>query len=220
MNKINILAIDSSLDSSSVALLYKKKILNEFIFSKKNHLEKLLFMIRKIFFRSCINFKKIDVLGFSCGPGSFSGVRVSVGIAQSLAFALNLKIISISSLLMLAQGVYRKFGIKKVLIALDAKMGKIYTACYIFKNGFWFGKKTESMHCPKNFLKKIFFLKGRWAIAGSGWSIYPFLREIDANLYETNMDVPNALDMVPLILDKFYNKKFTSIYDAQPTYFN
>lgn len=219
MNKKNILAIDSTFDTCSIALLYKGKIFNKCSFSEKQHLEKIFPIIEQCFLESGANLKDVDIVGFSCGPGSFSGIRVSIGIAQSLSFAVGLKLVSISSLLTLAQRVYRKFGIKKVLIASDAKMGKIYSACYKFQNGCWFGKKTESMIFPEDFLKKINHLRGKWAIAGTGWSIYPFLKKTILKLYETDVIFPNALDMFPLIFYKLKKKKFICINDIQPIYF-
>ncbi|MGP1930423.1 MAG: tRNA (adenosine(37)-N6)-threonylcarbamoyltransferase complex dimerization subunit type 1 TsaB, partial [Arsenophonus sp. ET-DL12-MAG3] len=150
-----------------------------------------------------LNLHNIDLLVFGHGPGSFTGIRISVGIAQGLAFGANLPMIGISSLLTMAQGASRQLGTKKVLVAIDAKMGEIYSACYQLKlGGYWQGEESESVLKPEQFLSIINKLNDQWTIVGTGWSSYPILKMTNLSLLESDIYLPDAKDMLFLALQK------------------
>lgn len=73
----------------------------------------------------------IDALAFGRGPGSFTGVRIGIGIAQGLALGANLPMIGVSTTATMAQGAWRKSGATRVLAAIDARMGEVYWAEYL-----------------------------------------------------------------------------------------
>lgn len=216
--KKNILAIDSTFESCSVALFNKKKIFSEFKVSKKNHINKIFNMIKKCLFKANISLKDIDILGYCEGPGSFTGTRISVGIAQGFSFSSDLLVISVSSLLIMAQKVYRLFNIKNVLISIDMKDKYVYSICYKLKNGIWYNVHMKSLMKIECFLKKINRLKGKWGVAGSAWSNYPVLKKTNLFLFDTKIKSPDALDMLPLICSKYKKKKITSIENIKPVY--
>ncbi|WMY95726.1 MAG: tRNA (adenosine(37)-N6)-threonylcarbamoyltransferase complex dimerization subunit type 1 TsaB [Arsenophonus sp.] len=215
----NILAIDSATKACSVALMYDKKLFTKFVISPQEHTKKILLMVNQCLSEANLNLKNLNVLAFGRGPGSFTGVRIGVGIAQGLAFACNLPMIGISSLLTIAQGAYHQLGRKKILVAINAGIGKIYSACYQLKfNGFWEGEETEAILKPQQFLSKIDRLHGKWTIAGSGWFTDPILKMANINLVESSIYLPDAQYMLPLALKKL--EKGTMIYpeEAQPIY--
>ncbi|WMY96893.1 MAG: tRNA (adenosine(37)-N6)-threonylcarbamoyltransferase complex dimerization subunit type 1 TsaB [Arsenophonus sp.] len=215
----NILAVDSSTEACSVALLYDKKKFSKFIISPKEHTKKILLMVKQCLSEANINLKKIDVLAFGRGPGSFTGVRIGVCIAQGLAFACNLPMIGISSLLSIAQGAYDQLGRKKILVAINAGKGEIYSACYQLKlSGSWEGENTEAILKPQKLLSKIDRLKGQWTIAGNSWLTYPILKMANVNLVESRIYLPDAQYILPLALKQW--KRGAIIYpeEAQPIY--
>ncbi|ELL64625.1 hypothetical protein SEE22704_08113, partial [Salmonella enterica subsp. enterica serovar Enteritidis str. 22704] len=87
-------------------------------------------MVQEILAASGVSLNEIDALAFGRGPGSFTGVRIGIGIAQGLALGANLPMIGVSTLATMAQGAWRKTGATRVLAAIDARMGEVYWAEY------------------------------------------------------------------------------------------
>jgi tRNA threonylcarbamoyladenosine biosynthesis protein TsaB len=77
-----------------------------------------------------IEMNQLEAVAFGRGPGSFTGVRIAAGIAQGIAFALDVPVISISTLATIAQEVITEARKAKVLAAIDARMGEIYWGYY------------------------------------------------------------------------------------------
>ncbi|WP_348666202.1 tRNA (adenosine(37)-N6)-threonylcarbamoyltransferase complex dimerization subunit type 1 TsaB [Arsenophonus symbiont of Ornithomya chloropus] len=216
---INILAIDSATEACSVALIYNKKIFAKFVISPEEHTKKILFMLNQCLLEADFNLKKLDFLAFGQGPGSFTGVRIGVGIAQGLAFACNLPMIGISSLLTIAQGAYNQLGRKKILVAINAGMGEIYAACYQLNvNGIWEGEETEAILKPNQFLSKIDGLHGKWTISGNSWFTYPILKMAKVNLVESSIYLPDARYMLPLAFKNWKRGKKIHPEKAKPIY--
>ena len=75
----------------------------------------------------------IDVIAVSEGPGSYTGLRIGAAIAKSLAFAADIKVVSVPTLKSLAANV---FDLDKLIVPImDAKAGRIYTGIYKWENG-------------------------------------------------------------------------------------
>ena len=68
------------------------------------------------------------------GPGSYTGVRIGVTIAKTLAWTLNIPLVGISSLEILASGVGRYFD-GYVSPLFDARRGQVYTGLYQYQSG-------------------------------------------------------------------------------------
>jgi tRNA threonylcarbamoyladenosine biosynthesis protein TsaB len=68
------------------------------------------------------------------GPGSYTGLRIGVTIAKTMAWSLHLPLVGISSLETLAAGAGRYFeGV--VAPIFDARRGQVYTGLYRYQNG-------------------------------------------------------------------------------------
>jgi tRNA threonylcarbamoyladenosine biosynthesis protein TsaB len=70
----------------------------------------------------------LDGIAFGRGPGSFTGLRVSVAVAQGLSAAAGVPLLPVSSLLSLAERAWREHGCERVLLCVDAHMGEVYWA--------------------------------------------------------------------------------------------
>ena len=141
-----ILAIDTSMDYCSVAVYKTKKIYSISEKCKKEHTKKILPMIKKILKNADITLRELNYVAYSKGPGRFTGIRIAIGIAQSFSLSLKIPILDISTLSIIAEKAWRKYKIKKILIAISARLGQVYWGEYIRHDiSLWMGEKTESL---------------------------------------------------------------------------
>ncbi|WML42127.1 tRNA (adenosine(37)-N6)-threonylcarbamoyltransferase complex dimerization subunit type 1 TsaB [Neobacillus sp. OS1-2] len=132
---MTILAIDTSNNPLGVALLDDNQVLGEYITNiKKNHSVRVMPAIQRLM-EDCekvpADLTKIVV---AKGPGSYTGVRIGVTIAKTLAWTLNIPLVGISSLEILAAGAGRYFN-GFVAPIVDARRGQVYTALYRYQDG-------------------------------------------------------------------------------------
>lgn len=128
-----ILAIDSSTPACSVALSVDGDVNEEFVLAAQEHTRRLLPMVDDLLTSHGVALTELDAIAFTQGPGSFTGLRIGVGVVQGLAFGANLPVIPISTLEVLAAGAQRMLSLPaESLIApvLDARMGEVYGALY------------------------------------------------------------------------------------------
>ena len=121
-----------------IAIGVGDEVLSQKAFAGKRHSELLLPMLHELLAQAELSLEKLDGIAFGAGPGSFTGLRVACGVAQGLAFGLNLPVIGISTLKALAAQINNE----NVITAIDARMGEIYHAAYIKSKDNW---KTVSM---------------------------------------------------------------------------
>ena len=126
-----ILAIDTSGEACSVALLGDGIEQVDIVNSQRDHTQRLLPMIDMMLSSTDVSLAQIDAIAFGRGPGSFTGLRIAAGIVQGLAFAARLPVVPVSSLAALAHSWYREHGQDyRIATAFDARMGEVYFACY------------------------------------------------------------------------------------------
>src|SRR3954471_19858586 len=131
---MTILAIDTSNYPLGVALIEEDQVLGEYMTNlKKNHSVRIMPAIQTLM-KDCdrvpADLTKIVV---AKGPGSYTGVRIGVTVAKTLAWTLNIPLVGISSLEILAAGTGRYFN-GYVSPLFDARRGQVYTALYQYQN--------------------------------------------------------------------------------------
>ena len=119
-----ILAIDTATEACSVAVWNQGEIHALFELCPREHTQRILPMVQQVLAESGLALNQLDALAFGRGPGSFTGVRIGIGIAQGLALGADLPMIGVSTLQTMAQGAWRVSGAARVLAAIDARMGK------------------------------------------------------------------------------------------------
>ena len=86
-------------------------------------------MVDAVLAEAGIALSGLDGIAASVGPGSFTGVRISVSVAQGLAFGATLPVIPVTTLEALALAGLRH-GTSRALACLDARMGEVYWGCF------------------------------------------------------------------------------------------
>lgn len=125
---MNILAIDTSTMISTVTIANDSEILGDFnVNQQKTHSESLVPMIETLLELLGMEFKDIDEFVIAEGPGSFTGLRIGMTIAKTLAQVNDKKLIPISTLLALANN-SSSDNLKVPM--LDARGNRVYGAVY------------------------------------------------------------------------------------------
>ena len=214
-----ILALDASTDACSVALSVAGVTSHIFELAAKSHTQRLLPMVDEILRAANCELHDLDAIAYGRGPGSFTGLRICMGVVQGLAFGANLPVIPISTLQAMAQG----FALENtdnalpLLVALDARMDEIYWGLFSPDK---IPQALSDEHvmkpidlCEQNIVQE---LNKQFIAIGPGWH-YADLQTIVPNQVVQDAH-PNAKDILSLALDAFRQGKCISILDAQPVY--
>ncbi|CAM3893183.1 tRNA (adenosine(37)-N6)-threonylcarbamoyltransferase complex dimerization subunit type 1 TsaB [Cytobacillus oceanisediminis] len=132
---MKVLSIDTSNYPLGVALLEGDKVIGEYITNvKKNHSVRVMPAIEMLMKDCDVKPADLDKIVVAKGPGSYTGVRIGVTIAKTLAWTLNIPLAGVSSLEIFAASAGRYFdGVVSPLF--DARRGQIYTGLYRYKEG-------------------------------------------------------------------------------------
>lgn len=123
---MRILALDTSSDACSVALMQGDQRVEDFRVEPRRHTHLLLPMVEQMLAASGVTLKSLDAIAFGRGPGSFAGIRIATGAAQGLAMAADLPLIPVSTLNTLAFNALTHSPESRVLAVLDARMDEVY----------------------------------------------------------------------------------------------
>ena len=180
-SSLNILCIDSSTEACSVALLTKDATTYQrFMFAPREHTQKILPTVDDVVKEAKLSLADIDVIAYGQGPGSFTGVRIGISIAQGLAFGLEKKMVGISTLQAMAQqALHNDKQCNSVYAAIDARMGEVYFAHYINENGVMVLQDTEVVIKPEELIDQQqnngIVMQQNSQLVGTGWAAYPEL---------------------------------------------
>ena len=214
---MKLLAIDTSTEACSAALSVNGEITSCYELAPRRHAELILPMIDKLLSEAGLTLKQLDGLGFGCGPGAFTGVRIATGVIQGLAISAELPVAPVSSLAALAQGAKDKA--EYLLTAFDARMNEIYYAIYrVGHNGIVELHTQEDVANPAEL--NITIDTCCYGI-GSGWITYRAV--LSTMLGDKLIDIdgecfPSAADTVILAEDAFRNNQVVAADQALPVY--
>jgi tRNA threonylcarbamoyladenosine biosynthesis protein TsaB len=126
---MRVLALDAATEACSVALLADGALISRTIESGKSNAVKILSMAEEVMAEAQVSLSMLDGIAASVGPGAFTGVRISVAVAQGLAFGADLGVVPVTTLEALALQVLEAPG-SRALSCLDARMGEVYWGCF------------------------------------------------------------------------------------------
>lgn len=126
---LKILAIDTSTLVLSVAVVEEGKVLGEVTTNlHKTHSERLMPTVARLLEDLAMGLSDIEAVTVTSGPGSYTGIRIGVTTAKTLAWARGLPLYSESSLTVLAMNGKRFPGL--VVPLFDARRNRVYTGIY------------------------------------------------------------------------------------------
>lgn len=122
------LFIDTSYKSLFIGIINNDYLIDSIqVMAEANFSGILVSELDKLVKKNNIELKELDKLFVTIGPGSFTGIRIGLAVCKTLAFALNKRIIPVSSLEFMAS---TKVETKYKIPFIDARHGKVFASVY------------------------------------------------------------------------------------------
>src|SRR5882672_3751017 len=124
-----VLAIDTALAACAAAVLDTQRgaiIASETLSLARGHAEAVMPLIARVMDHAGIEFKALDRIAVTTGPGSFTGLRVGISAARGIALAAGKPAIGLTTLSGFAAPHIAADDTKSVVAAIDARHDHVY----------------------------------------------------------------------------------------------
>jgi len=211
---MKLLAFDTSSAACSIALSIDGEITSHHEIAPMQQAKLLLPLLSTVLKTKNIAVSDLDAIAFGCGPGSFTGVRIAVSVAQGLGYAAEKPLIAVSSLAAIAQAAYQDLGWTQFVVAVDARIHEVYWGAYeVQQNQLVKLIGKEQVSRPE----EVTLPSSTWCGVGNAWEVYRSL--IPAQPVSVRTDcLPHAAAILPLAEEKFRLGEVISAADAIPVY--
>lgn len=202
---MKVLAFDTSSKALSLAILEDKQVLAETMINiKKNHSINLMPAIDFLMASLDLTPKDLDRIVVAEGPGSYTGLRIAVATAKTLAHTLNIELVGMSSLLALVPR--QKEGL--VVPIMDARRNNVYA-------GFYENAKPVLPEAHLSFAEVLEQVKDAEQVTFVG-EVGAFVEQIQEQLPQASYQetLPNAANLALWAWDK----EADSLHDFVPNY--
>jgi tRNA threonylcarbamoyladenosine biosynthesis protein TsaB len=163
-----ILAIETSSEMASCALLHGGRLFSRESSGVRTHSQSVLPMVQELLAEAGVALKDCDAIAYGAGPGSFTGVRTACGIAQGLGFGAGLPLVPVVTLEAMALACRQRHASDEVLTVLDARMNEVYWAQYRFEGDALAEVLPAVLTAPGEVAPS-----GNPAVCGNGVAAYP-----------------------------------------------
>lgn len=224
-----LLAIDTSSEACSVALGVGAEIREQHTVAPLEHAERLLPAVNSLLAEAGIRLGDLDAIAFGQGPGSFTSLRIGIGVVQGLAWGADVPVIPVSSLAAAAQAALaaeaalspaifqQSAGSHQILVALDARMSEVFHCRFaISPEGLVEALESERVSPPS----AVTFPDAAWVLgAGNGFERYPVLRDLGTRLNNLRPGIlPSAAAVITLAQHWLLSHSPLPAVAAQPVY--
>ena len=131
-----LLTIDTSGLVAQVAVALDGKLLTQEKVQSKQASQSLLRLVSDVLRESNVPLRQIDAICVVIGPGSFTGLRVGVGVAQGLSAARGIPLLGVSTLALHAKAAFRHTDqYNNCVVCLNAREAEFYVGIYQIVSG-------------------------------------------------------------------------------------
>ena len=214
-----ILAIETSTEACSAALCIGDDVEERFEIAPLRHAELLLPTVQSLLAAAEQPLSGLDAIAFGRGPGSFTSLRIGIGVVQGLAWGAELPVAPVSSLASAAQAAAERASgfAGRIRVALDARMNEVWTADFEWPgSGVVRPCSDERVSSPEALAD---LPKGPLIAAGNGFARFEALEALGRTMHRCDPDAwPRAATVVRLALDWLLSHEALPAAQAQPTY--
>jgi len=209
-----ILCIETSTTNCSVSLSKKGEtlVLKEDYNNNYSHAERLHLFIEEVINEAKITTKDLSAIAISKGPGSYTGLRIGVSAAKGLCFALEIPLISVSTLEALADQIKINEGI--IITMLDARRMEVYSAVFDKHNNQI--RETKAQVLDENSFKS-YLNEGKVYFVGNG---VQKSKEVitHENAFFIENKLPSSENMSKIAYDKYKKSDIEDVAYFEPFY--
>ena len=200
---MNVLAIETATEYCSVALQTGSDVLGRHAHAPREHASLLLPWVEQLLAEALLPLGRLDAIAYGRGPGSFTSLRLGIGVVQGLAYGSDTGVCGVSSLAALAQSSGSLQIGQDLLVATDARMQEVFTGLFRVSDQDLVVAQGQEMVCAPG---DITLPPGECVGLGNGFAAYPaetrerlgdLLLDVDADCWP---DARNLLRLAaPLI---------------------
>ena len=210
-----ILAIETSSETCSVALEVGGDVHESFEHAPMKHAELILPAVSSLLSDAGIRVADLDAIAFGRGPGSFTSLRIGIGVVQGLAWGAEVPVVPVSSLAAVAQAVPDRSPGRRIVVAMDARMGEAFHATFeIDDGGTAVVSGEERVSAPAEVVAG-----GQWIAAGNGFERFDELAALAIGAEACHADTwPRASAVLQLAKAWLKENEALPAGLAQPVY--
>lgn len=214
-----VLGVDTSTPQTSVAIGTEREVLANVSIAGKARQESVTPALQQLLAWSGLDLGRVGGIAVGIGPGLFTGLRVGVETAKTLAQVLNVPIVGITSLDALAFAV--RHTSRRIACVIDARRGEVFAAVYRAVPG---GVVRETEHLvlkPDHLVAELQAVPGEVLCVGNGAILYR--REIEdlgsrVEFASPAVANPSAAALVELAIPRFTREEHDRLFDVVPLY--
>jgi tRNA threonylcarbamoyladenosine biosynthesis protein TsaB len=209
---VNLLTLETSTRLLSVALWRDGEIAERSEVLPNGGSDRLLPWVHQLLAEAGLKLTQLDGIAFGAGPGGFTGLRLSCGVAQGLAWGADLPVLAVGSLEALAL----EAAAPRVYACLDARMNEVYSAAYEMVDGVPQAVLPPSVTPPD---AAPLPPAGDWLGVGDGFSSYAEALTQRLGLATVRADLlPTAAAVARLAAPRLARGEGVAAVAAQPLY--
>jgi tRNA threonylcarbamoyladenosine biosynthesis protein TsaB len=214
-----LLAIETSSEACSVALMLDGATRERHEHAPLRHAELLLPAVRDLLTEADTRLAELDAIAFGRGPGSFTSLRIGIGVVQGLAWAAELPVVPQSSLAAVAQQAADQADgtARCVVAAVDARMQEVFSAPFLIgQDGLVQPAGEERVGPPES---TVVAPSEAWIAAGNGFERFAELQSISCGAADCFPDLlPRAATVARLAAAWLQHNDPLPAALAQPVY--
>ncbi|MGH2767609.1 MAG: tRNA (adenosine(37)-N6)-threonylcarbamoyltransferase complex dimerization subunit type 1 TsaB [Actinomycetota bacterium] len=214
-----ILGMETSTPQPSVTIGSEQGIIGSCLVSRGvTHGEFLLPAVDFLMRQAGLTYRNLSAVAVGLGPGLFTGMRVGIATAKTVAQALSIPIIGVSSLDLLA--FEARYSPRLICPVVDARRGEVFYAFYRQLPGGVSRTSEYLMGSPENLVAEIEGNGADTLLIGNGALVYRRrLEEAKKAEFGTITHAfPRASSLVELAVARLYREDFERLFDLEPMY--
>ena len=196
-----VLAIDTSGLETRVGLSRSGTVTEKHCTEPKRASQQLLCLAEQALAEAEVRISQVDGIGVVIGPGSFTGLRIGIAVAQGLSISHGIPLVGVSTMALSAKSACSELGDGFFLVSQTARLSEVYIGAYRCESGTPSLVSNEFvLDLNAEFETPTEIIENKWIGVGDGWSEKKNIEEalgleIRRNIIEPEYRIRNLLDL-------------------------